>query len=97
MNYPTAEEKLTTAIMPNDIVRHRPTGEEWVVCGVNRERGELIPCGYPFPSIAQIADCDLVEKRYSKEPQTREQIEALKKAGCLNFIDVTSAMFHGII
>jgi hypothetical protein len=97
MNYQTAMEKLTDAIMPNDIVRHRPTGEEWIVCGVNRKSGELIPEGYPFPSIARIADCDLIEKRYSKEPQTREQIEALKKAGYPNFIDVLSAMFREII
>jgi hypothetical protein len=96
MNYPTAEEKLTTAIMPNDIVLHRPTGEEWTVCGVNYKRGELIPGGYPFPSFARIADCDLIEKRYNKECQTREQIEALKKAELPNFIDATSAMFHGI-
>lgn len=31
-------------IRPSDIVLHRPTGETWVVCGVDRERGELIPC-----------------------------------------------------
>lgn len=97
MNYPTAEEKLTTAIMPNDFILHRPTGEEWVVCGVNYERGELIPCGYPFPSIAKIEDCELTEKRYSNGGQTEEQIKALQDAKCTSFIDVTSAMFHGII
>jgi hypothetical protein len=94
--YPTAEEKLTAAIMPNDIVKHRPTGEEWVVCGVDYGLGLLVPCGYLFPCIVQIADCDLVEKRYSKEFQSIEQIEALKKSGLTRFIDVASAMFHGI-
>lgn len=97
MNHPTAEEKLTTAIMPNDTVRHRPSGEEWVVCGVNYEKGDLIPCGYPFPSIARIEDCDLVEKRYDKGGQKLEYIEALQKAGLPSFIDVPSALFHGII
>ena len=97
MNYPTAKEKLTTAIMPNDVVKHLSTGEEWVVCGVNYERGELIPCGYPFPSIYQISDCTLVEKRYSHGGQEREQIVALQKTGLPSFINVTSAMLHGII
>lgn len=46
MNFPTAQEQLTTAIMPNDTVKHHPTGEEWVVCGVNYERGELIEKRY---------------------------------------------------
>jgi hypothetical protein len=68
-----------------------------VVCGVNYEKGDLIPCGYPFPSIARIEDCDLVEKQYHKGGQTEEQIKALQKDGCPSFIDVTSAMYHGII
>lgn len=50
-------------IMPNDFVRHIPTGEEWVVCGVCYEIDELIPCGYPFPSLAKISDCELTESR----------------------------------
>jgi hypothetical protein len=92
MNAPTATEKLTTAIMPNDIVKHRPSGEEWVVCGVNYRNGELIPCGYPFPSIAKIEDCDLIEKRYDTMHQTEEQIKALQKDGMDSFVDVDSAM-----
>lgn len=84
-------------IMPNDIVKHEPTGETWVVCGVNHELGQLIPCGYPFPSVAKISDCEVVEKRYHIEPQTEEQIHALQKAGMPSYIDATSAMFHGII
>ena len=41
-----------TDIRPNDTILHKPTGETWVVCGVDREKGKLIPCGYPFPSLA---------------------------------------------
>ena len=84
-------------IRPNDIVLHKPSSETWVVCGVNYSTGELIPCGYPFPSLAKISDCELIEERYTKEWQSEEQIKALQKHGLENFIDVTSAMFLGII
>lgn len=84
-------------IRPNDTVLHRPTGETWVVCGVNRDLGTLIPCGYPFPSMARLEDCELVERGYEKEPQSEEQIRALQKHGMTSYIDVRSAMFHGII
>ena len=29
-------------IRPNDIVLHKPSGEKWVVCGVDHSKGELI-------------------------------------------------------
>lgn len=83
-------------IKPNDIVLHKPTGEKWVVCGVNNATGELIPCGHPFPSIAKISDCELLESKYMTKPQTIEQINLLKEYGLTNFIDVTSTMFHGV-
>ncbi len=84
-------------IRPNDLVLHKPSGEKWIVCGVNNEQGKLIPSGYPFPSMANISDCELIESRYAAEPQTVEQINALKQHGCTSFIDVKSAMFHGLI
>lgn len=45
-----------------DVVFHRPSGETWVVAYADEERGELVPCGWPF-TIAQISisDCDLRE------------------------------------
>ena len=86
-----------TDIRPNDTILHKPTGETWVVCGVDREKGKLIPCGYPFPSLADIADCELLERHYEAEPQRMEQIKALQDRGLTSYIDVTSAMFHGII
>lgn len=86
-----------TDIRPNDTVIHKPTGETWVVCGVNRDLGTLIPCGYPFPSVARIADCELKERGYETEPQSLEEINALKKHHMESYIDVKSAMFHGII
>lgn len=84
-------------IKPNDTVLHRPTGETWVVAGVNLTTGELVPCGYPFPSVAKIADCELLEKGYEAKPQGEDVIAAFQKEGMLNFIDAKSAMFHGII
>ena len=84
-------------IRPNDIVLHKPSGETWVVCGVDREKGELIPCGYPFPTLAKLRDCELVEERYHIECQSEEQIKALQKHGLDRFIDPLSAMYHGVI
>ena len=86
MKHPTAEEKLTTAIMPSDTVKCHQTSETLTVCGVNYERGELVPCGYPFPSLVPIASCSLIEKRYDKGGQKLEYIEALQKAGLPSFI-----------
>ena len=84
-------------IRPSDTVLHKPSGETWVVCGVDRERGELIPCGYPFPSFAKIADCELIEDGYTAYGQPEEYITALKKHGLDRFIDATAAMFHGFL
>jgi len=72
-------------IRPNDIVLHKPSGEEWVVCGINYDNGQLIPCGYPFPSVARIDDCVLVES--CNKPQTEEMKKALREHGMLNFIE----------
>lgn len=84
-------------IRPNDVVLHKPTGEKWVVCGVNYNQGCLIPCGYPFPTVVKVEDCELLEEHYHAKCQTEEQINALKKHGYESYIDVRSAMFHGLI
>ena len=84
-------------IMPNDVVLHKPTGETIVVCGVNHEQGKLVACGYPFPSIMNTADCEILEPNYETQYQSEEYINALKKHGLTSFIDVRSAMFLGIL
>ena len=84
-------------IKPNDTVLHRPSGETWVVAGVNHSTGELIPYGYPFPSIGKIADCELLEKGCETKPQEEHVIKTFQDMGLVNFIDTRSAMFHGII
>ena len=72
-------------IRPNDIVRHIPSGEKWIVCGVSYEQDELVPCGYPFPSLAKISDCELIEARGL--PQTEEMRKALMKEGFVGLVD----------
>ena len=78
-------DRLTVKICPNDFVKHTPSGETWVVCGVNYERNELIPCGYPFPSLAKLSDCILEESR--GQGQTEEMKNALMKHGLLSFVE----------
>lgn len=84
-------------IKPSDTVLHKPSGETWVVCGVDHDKGELIPCGYPFPTLAKLSDCELIEEGYTAHGQPKEYIEALQKHGLERFIDPLAAMFHGII
>ena len=84
-------------IMPNDVVLHKPTGETIVVCGVNHEKGKLVACGYPFPSIMNTADCEIKEWNYETQFQSEECIKALKDHGLTSFIDVKSAMFLDMI
>ena len=48
-----------------DIVKHEPTGEEWVVAFAAEGRG-LCPCGWP-ETLANIEDCTLVKRATDKE------------------------------
>lgn len=73
-------------INPNDFVKHIPTGEEWVVCGINYQRNILIPCGYPFPTMANISDCELIESR--NLPQPNEYKQLLERNGLESFIEL---------
>lgn len=73
-------------IKPGDTVHHHPTNEDWVVCGVNNETCELIPCGYPFPSMANISDCRLIESIAITKEEKSKYDNALKKAGRESFI-----------
>ncbi len=84
-------------IMPNDVVRVKQTGEKILVCGVNHEKGELVASGWPFPSLYHVEDCEIVEPNYEHECQSVQQIDALRKEGLVSFIDVRSAMYHGVI
>lgn len=74
-------------IKANDVVLHKPTGETWVACGVHKDGKTLIPCGWPFPRIAKISDCELLEQR--NMPQTFNQICDLRFCGLVGYIDRT--------
>lgn len=74
-----------TKIRPGDFVKHIPSGEFWVVCGVNYEWNGLIPCGYPFPMLAKISDCILEESNGLE--QTEEMKNALRKNGLESFVE----------
>jgi hypothetical protein len=45
-----------------DVVRHRPSDEEWLVAYADYETGDLAWAGWPEGG-AKIADCDLIEAR----------------------------------
>lgn len=60
----------TSKIGPGDTVKHRPTGETWVVLRVTAEH--LLPAGWP-PGRALLADCELLEKA---TPQQRDEMVA---------------------
>lgn len=72
-------------IRANDVVRHNPSGETWVVCGVSYERNELVPCGYPFPTLAKLSDCELVES--CGMPQTEATKRSLIALGMASLVD----------
>lgn len=69
-------------IRAGDIVKHKPSNEKWLVCGVFD--GQVIPCGYPFPTIASIEDCELIEKG---KGQTESMKRALLTHGLESFIE----------
>ncbi len=71
------------AIRASDFVLHKPTGEEWVVAGTNGK--DLIPCGYPFPSLAKLEDCELIKSR--NIPQPEDVKRALREHGLISFIE----------
>lgn len=57
MPNPTTEKDM--GIDTGDTVKHKPTGEEWLVAGVKGDR--LMWCGWP-EGWAALTDCELVEK-----------------------------------
>lgn len=88
---------MNDRIRPNDVVLHKPSGEKWVVAGVHYDGKTLIPKGYPFPSIADVADCELLERNYTSKAQEENVIKSLMAHGLESYVDARSAMFHGII
>ncbi len=46
---------------PGAVVRHRPSGEEWVVAIADPSSDLLVACGWPG-AIERLCDCDLIEE-----------------------------------
>jgi hypothetical protein len=57
-----------------DKVKHHPSGEEWIIARVTGK--DVYPCGWP-PCIAQLSDCELIEK--ASQEQRDRLIEELKQ------------------
>lgn len=69
-------------IEQGDSVYHRPSGETWLVLGVNHKKDELCVAGWP-PTIAKISDCELVEK--GNRELTEEELNYRRKEFGMNW------------
>lgn len=69
---------------PGDIVDATALAVEALVPKPDEVTG-LVPCGYPFPSLAKLDDCELTESRGLN--QTDEIKKALRQHGCESFIE----------
>lgn len=58
-------------IKAGSTVKYRPTGEEWFILGVNRERDRVCVAGWP-PSEAMLSDCELIEEGNGITKKERE-------------------------
>lgn len=62
-------------IQAGDSVKHGPTGETWFVLGVDGRGGKVCVAGWP-PTIAELADCTLVEAGNGITDREREYRDA---------------------
>lgn len=69
-----------------DGLRRRPQGRTAL------SRAATLSPPLPASRIAEV-----IERHYETQYQTEEQIKALQKYELTSFIDVKSAMFHGLI
>jgi len=72
-------------IRANDWVHHRPSGETWIVCGVSSDGQRLVPCGYPFPTVATVSDCDLLKQKGIPQPDNYKK--ALRENGLDDYVE----------
>ena len=52
---------MTAAMRCGDVVRHIPTGEEWLVAYADHDSGYMAAAGWPQER-ARISDCEIVER-----------------------------------
>lgn len=48
-------------IEAGDTIHHGPTGEDWLLLGVNEKRDEVCAAGWPA-TVAKLSDCTLKAK-----------------------------------
>lgn len=63
-------------------VHHRPSGEDWVILGVNPDRDEVCAAGWP-PSIGRLTDC---ANFVAVGPITEKEIEYRNKMFGSNWV-----------
>lgn len=63
-----------TSVRAGDVVYHRPSKERWVVAAVSPTGEKLACCGWP-ESIAEVADCDIIEDRRATDSEHIERLE----------------------
>ena len=61
-----------------DVVRHHPTGEEWVVAATNPATSELVCCGWP-ETIAPFSSCTLVKA--ATDDEHKDTLSRVIKSG----------------
>jgi hypothetical protein len=87
-------DQVRSSFRAGDVVKHRPSGEEWVL-SCDEERGEVLPAGWP-ESVGKADDCDLVTQASDTTRMdtwrhvscidgyrgaiARKQLEAIKRA-----------------
>ena len=58
--------------------KHKPTGETWVILGVNIEQNQVCAAGWP-PTIAKLTDCKNFRQRSNRTVQ--EAVHMVKSFG----------------
>jgi hypothetical protein len=53
--------------------KHKPTGETWVILGVNVKRGEVCAARWP-PSIGKLRDCKNFKQRSNRTPSEADHM-----------------------
>ena len=66
-------------IEAGDSVKHGPTGETWLLLGVDTKRGKVCVAGWP-PTMAVLSDCTLTKKGIGISDH--ERAHRCKEFGC---------------
>ena len=59
----------TKTFRAGDVVKHLPTGEEWILASVSPTGMDVSPAGWP-ESLAPASDCELVEAATDEQHRT---------------------------